>query len=1318
MSVGPVTLRRWQAEAMPLALSALEKHEPGLVVATTGCHAAGQGILRHDGSIVNVEDVRVGDLLMGPDSTPRRVIQLCRGRAPMYEIRPTKGEPWVVNGDHVLTVQDTRTEASGALLDVTVHEWLTGGLRNPLFPEIANPKRQPDRVGTRAYWKLVRTGVEFPAHTGSAAVEPYLLGVLLGDGCLCNTSVSVTSADAEVVAEMQACAQRLGLSLTVANKPGTPAQTLTFSGRCGVQNPLRAMISELGLSGTRSHDKFIPRRYLTGSRHERLEVLAGLIDTDGALSNGGYDYVSQSQRMAGEVAFIARSLGLAAYCAPCEKRDQNGNGGTYYRVSISGDCSVVPVRIPRKRAEPRQQIKSVLRTGFEVVPLNYEDDFYGFTLDGDHRYLLADFTVTHNSGKSIFLAELLRQWRERHSPDEGAIVVTTPSRPLVEQLSKTIGEVLGAHVVGRYYTKAKQHKREVIVCCNPSVPLLALKLEEEGRKVAVWVADECFPAGTPIVMADGSRTPIEQICDGDLVASYDEEARQFVARPVVGVMRRTASEIVTLHLSNGTTLTCTPNHPVLTTEGWVAAGASHGYRIVSKKVTNEVLALQPGERHGRGLSRVRRDLGRGGGGDARAEGHHGNLSRVRAGLLASVHTEGARAAGERFRVLFRRVPQGVQPQGPSGEHEAHVAALLVGANAHEQPHAQAGDSRSHGGDAPQDQAQAGGAGWERTSAASAAGAPVDASWVADGGRRPNTQAARQWVSAALQGGHRESGSEDRDRGGRRLTLRVRRQGAGREESGAFALVRVDRVEVQEPGGSVGSGGVRGGCAVYNFEVEGTHTYLVNDGIVVHNCHKTTTMEIEAAGDEEGAALSEDAVSERLNAERRLGVTATPFRSNEKERLRLFTRVVYRYPPADALRDGVIVPWRFIPWEGDDTPIDRACAEMIVALGGRATRGPGVVNAANIEDAEAYCGFLANYGLEARPIHSKLSAAEQKANVEALRTGAIDCLVHVSMLVEGVDYPWLRWGCFRREVGARVRFIQELGRYLRAYPGKTEALILDPHNLADAFQVTYEEALGWVDDEDEGDGEQERKEREERELRGNDGEEPRVVMAKRVGVLSRYVRQLHLALIAEGVCQAPAGVGGSGWRNDAASPKQVAALQKMVRVSARLGREHWVALGKIAERPDAVTKGLASDALDLLQGVRNLPGGEMWRPAVPIEVPPDIAFEPVVDPIVYVAGAMKGGWAAVAIVQGGRTLYTQARPSRNGDRWHGLTMAAMRLACDRYGAREIGSTDPDVVAAVPSGVVGRLVTRRELNPAERVVWRTIREAERDGAEAAS
>lgn len=185
-----------------------------------------------------------------------------------------------------------------------------------------------------------------------------------------------------------------------------------------------------------------------------------------------------------------------------------------------------------------------------------------------------------------------------------------------------------------------------------------------------------------------------------------------------------------------------------------------------------------------------------------------------------------------------------------------------------------------------------------------------------------------------------------------------------------------------------------------------------------------------------------------------GFTATPFRSDQYEHLQLFETCLYRYGVADALRDGVIVPWRIVSYQGDLSDIDRCCIEMITDA-----EGAGIVNATDIADAEDFSAKLQSVGIRAATVHSGVHDEIQEARLEELRSGEIGCVVYVNMLSEGVDFPWLRWMCLRREVKARVRFMQEVGRLLRSSFGKDEAVIYDPHDLFGYFRLNYAEALG-------------------------------------------------------------------------------------------------------------------------------------------------------------------------------------------------------------------------------------------------------------------
>jgi len=375
-----------------------------MLMGPSGCHRRGQKVLMWDGTLCPVEQVQMGDKLMGPDSTPRTVLELHRGVEEMVEIIPTKGDPWVVNKGHILTLVRT-SKRLGKRPGREAKYMPTSEVKDVWLAEYLRWSRTQ-----KAVHKLFRMAVDFAVAHEPLLLEPYFMGVLLGDGCFRNR-VAVTNEDPVVVREVYAQAAGHGLQVSV-EAGGTSSATYHLNaGRGGLpgRNVITMTLRALDLWGCDSETKFIPYAFKIASREDRLELLAGLIDTDGDYDSADncYYYTSKSSALAQDLAFVARSLGFAAYVKPTRKRAQTGVWGDYFRVTISGDIDRIPVRIEYKQARPRKQVKDVLRVGFRTRELPPEE-YFGFVLDGDHRYLLDDFTVTHNTGKTEIARSVAR----------------------------------------------------------------------------------------------------------------------------------------------------------------------------------------------------------------------------------------------------------------------------------------------------------------------------------------------------------------------------------------------------------------------------------------------------------------------------------------------------------------------------------------------------------------------------------------------------------------------------------------------------------------------------------------------------------------------------------------------------------------------------------------------------------------------------------------------------------------------------------------------------------------------------------------------
>lgn len=344
------------------------------------CFSKNTPVLMYDGTIKFVEDIIVGDIVMGNDSTPRRVVGTHSGKSELFKIIPSKGDPYIVNGNHTLVLKITgnnkrneykQYENSNGMIEIEVNDFIK---KSKSFKHLM--------VG-------IRSGVKFSQQT--VKIDPYILGTWLGDGS--SDSPYITTEDDLIAKKWEEESERRGLNFVSLEKDGTDAKRFGIIGQKGKLNSLTEDLRSYGLI----NNKHIPNEYKANSEEIRLKLLAGIIDTDGSLmKNTVFDYISVSSRLAEDVLYLSRSLGFQAYIKECEKGCQTGVIGTYYRVCISGDTNRIPTILPHKKANKRRINKNHLHVGIKIEPYG-TGEYYGFQTDGNGLFLLGDFTVVHNS---------------------------------------------------------------------------------------------------------------------------------------------------------------------------------------------------------------------------------------------------------------------------------------------------------------------------------------------------------------------------------------------------------------------------------------------------------------------------------------------------------------------------------------------------------------------------------------------------------------------------------------------------------------------------------------------------------------------------------------------------------------------------------------------------------------------------------------------------------------------------------------------------------------------------------------------------------
>lgn len=289
-----------------------------VVIGKPGCFAKGTKVLMFDGSIKNVEEVKIGDKVMGDDSTERNVLDLCHDFDDMYKITPVIGNSVIVNKKHILTLKHIDNHAE-SILDITVEDFI----------------KRTKKFQKRYRW--YRSVVNF--QEAKVNDDPYYAGETL----------------------------------------------------CSYKNP--------------DYMNFqIPNNYKINSMENRLRLLAGMVDASGYydVQSNIFEFIHKNENLVDDFMFVARSVGMSAYKKTLKQCEGFGID-LYYRCVLSNLIPNIPTKFDYK---PNENLQKKLLSNFSIKKVKH-GEYFGFELDGNHRFLLEDCSVVHNTGKSTLIASIM-----------------------------------------------------------------------------------------------------------------------------------------------------------------------------------------------------------------------------------------------------------------------------------------------------------------------------------------------------------------------------------------------------------------------------------------------------------------------------------------------------------------------------------------------------------------------------------------------------------------------------------------------------------------------------------------------------------------------------------------------------------------------------------------------------------------------------------------------------------------------------------------------------------------------------------------------
>lgn len=338
---------------------------------------------------IQMRDVRTGTRVIGSDGCPYTVTGVFpRGVLPVYRVTFSDGASMLCDDDHLWAVNSALRKWRGAPNKVLALRELRS---RPLV----------DAAGNAKWYIPVVSPVHYADGT-RRAVDPYLLGYILGNGGLSMAGrVTISAPDIETV-------ERLKLLLPPTCTLSPPADPKCIDYRVK-GTLLRDQLASYDLMGKLSTEKRIPHEYLFAPLHARVELLQGLLDSDGYPYSRGknIEYTSSSPQLAGDMRELVRSLGGTTSLTPrpdptYTSKGEKRTGQTSYRLNIVLPPNIQPFRLRRKATACPPRVKyHPTRALVSIEPAGHENVICIAVDAQDQLYVTDDYIVTHNTSQAI-----------------------------------------------------------------------------------------------------------------------------------------------------------------------------------------------------------------------------------------------------------------------------------------------------------------------------------------------------------------------------------------------------------------------------------------------------------------------------------------------------------------------------------------------------------------------------------------------------------------------------------------------------------------------------------------------------------------------------------------------------------------------------------------------------------------------------------------------------------------------------------------------------------------------------------------------------
>lgn len=422
-----------------------------------------------------MREIDIGDIITGMNGKPQNVVGINNaGEHEIYKFSFSDGTTTKCSSNHLWTVDKVWGKKERLTLSAKeIYKKYT----------YQSPKGQKQYI----YRLPKHDAIEFSSEI-KLPLHPYLIGALLGDGSLSKTSIMFTSADKEIIdliSTMLPANHQIKYSCKynyyITHDNGLSQRSPN------VKMELMDALKSLRIKGCRSWEKFIPEIYMLSSIPDRIELLRGLLDTDGSCSCGRIMFGSSSKIMAEQVADLVRSLGGMATVKI--KPDARGYRDQYYVHINLCETGIIPFNLQRKLAKIKPQ-KDLFRKAIIKIEQLPKEKVKCISVDNeDGLYITDGYTVTHNSA-----------WLPRPELVEAALSQTTNCRH----------DISTPHGTNNPFARKR---------FGGNIKVFTFHWRDDPRKDQGWYDKKCKDIDDPVVVAQEIDLDYSASMEGVLIPS-------------------------------------------------------------------------------------------------------------------------------------------------------------------------------------------------------------------------------------------------------------------------------------------------------------------------------------------------------------------------------------------------------------------------------------------------------------------------------------------------------------------------------------------------------------------------------------------------------------------------------------------------------------------------------------------------------------------------------------------------------------------------------------------------------------------------------